>query len=146
MLMEVTAATGVLVLILLVALAAMEEITAPAVTGMAAVMITALATAPLTVMVPETVTAAVARCPAVAAVAEWERFPDVPPGFKKADADPARMALKRKADEGSLHPNNKKAKNEDALSDEEEEYPPKFSDFDGVRPVSFVPPTKLPPL
>lgn len=37
-------------------LAAMEEITAPAVTGMAAVMITALATAPLTVMVPETVT------------------------------------------------------------------------------------------
>jgi len=54
------------------------------------------------------------------------------------------MALKCKADEGFLHPNNKKAKNEDALSDEE--YPPKFSDFDGVRPVSFVPPTKLPPL
>ena len=89
------------------------------------------------------VAAAVARGPAVA---EWERFPDVPPGFKKADADPARMALKRKADDGFLHPNNKKAKNEDALSDEEEEYPPKFSDFDGVRPVSFVPPTKLPPL
>ena len=92
------------------------------------------------------VVVAVARGPAVAAApaAEWERFPDVPPGFKKADADPARMALKRKADEGFLHPNNKKAKNEDALSDKE--YPPKFSDFDGVRPVSFVPPTKLPPL
>jgi zinc transporter ZupT len=68
MLMEVTAATGVLVLILLVALAAMEEITAPAVTGMAAVMITALATAPLTVMVPETVTAAVMVVTAVAMV------------------------------------------------------------------------------
>lgn len=68
MLMEVTAATGVLVLILLVALAAMEEITAPAVTGMAAVMITALATAPLTVMVPETVMAAVMVVIAVAMV------------------------------------------------------------------------------
>ena len=45
--------------------------------------------------------------------------PDVPPGFEKADADPARMALKCKADEGFLHPNNKKAKNEDASSDEE---------------------------
>ena len=81
-----------------------------------------------------------------AAAAEWERFPDVPPGFKKADADPARMALKCKADEGFLHPNNKKAKNEDASSDEEEEYPPKFSDFDWLCLVSFVPPTKLPPL
>ena len=97
---------------------------------------------------PETVAAAVARGPAVAAAAaaEWERFPDVPPGFKKADADLARMALKRKADEGFLHPNNKKAKNKDASSDEEEEYPPKFPDFDWLRPVSFVPPTKLPPL
>ena len=93
---------------------------------------------------PETVAAAVARAPAVAAAAEWERFPDVPPGFKKADADPARMALKCKADEGFLHPNNKKAKNEDASSDEEEEYPPKFLDFDWLHPVSFVPPTKLP--
>jgi len=86
------------------------------------------------------VAAAVARGPVVA---EWEPFPDVPPGFKKADADPARMALKRKADEGFLHSNNK-AKNEDASSDEEEEYPPKFPDFDWLRPVSFVPPTKLP--
>ena len=93
-----------------------------------------------------TVAAAVARGPAVAAAAEWERFPDVPPGFKKADTDPVRMALKRKADEGFLHPNNKKAKNEDASSDEEEEYSPKFLDFDWLRPVSFVPPTKLPPL
>ena len=80
------------------------------------------------------------------AAAEWDCFPDVPPGFKKADADPARMALKRKADEGFLHPNNKKAKNEDASSDEEEEYPRKWPDFDWVRPVSFAPPTKLPPL
>ena len=95
---------------------------------------------------PETVAAAIARGPAAAAAAEWEHFPDVPPGFKKADADPTRMALKRKADEGFLHPNNKKAKNEDASSDEEEEYPPKFPDFDWLRPVSFVPPTKLPPL
>jgi len=95
---------------------------------------------------PETVAAAVARGPAVAAAAEWECFPDIPPGFKKADTDTARMALKRKADEGFLHPNNKKAKNEDASSDEEEEYPPKFPDFDWLRPVSFVPPTKLPPL
>ena len=86
--------------------------------------------------------AAVARGPAAAA--KWERFPDVLPGFKKADADPTRMALKHKADEGFLHPNNKKAKNEDALSDEEEEYPPKFLDFDWLHPVSFVPPTKLP--
>ena len=78
--------------------------------------------------------------------AEWEHFPDVPLGFKKADADPARMALKRKADEGFLHPNNKKAKNEDASSDEEEEYPSKFLDFYWLCPVSFVPPTKLPPL
>ena len=80
-----------------------------------------------------------------AAAAEWERFPDVPPGFKKADADPARMALKRKADEGFLQDrNNKKAKNEDASSDEEEQYPRKWPDFDWVRPVSCVPPTKLP--
>ena len=92
------------------------------------------------------VAASVARGPAVAAAAaaEWEHFPDVPLGFKKADADPARMALKCKADEGFLHPNNKKAKNEDASSDEEEEYPPKFLDFDWLHPVSFVPPTKLP--
>jgi len=89
---------------------------------------------------PETVAAA------AAAAAEWERFPDVPPGFKKADADPARMALKCKADEGFLHPNNKKAKNKDASSDEEEESPPKFPNFDWLRPVSFVPPNKLPPL
>ena len=95
---------------------------------------------------PETVAAAIARGPAAAAAAEWEHFPDVLLGFKKADADPARMALKCKADEGFLHPNNKKAKNEDASSDEEEEYPPKFPDFDWLRPVSFVPPTKLPPL
>ena len=88
----------------------------------------------------------VAAAVAAAAAAKWERFPDVLPGFKKADADPARMALKRKADEGFLHPNNKKAKNEDASSDEEEEYPPKFLDFDWLHPVSFVPPTKLPPL
>ena len=99
---------------------------------------------------PEVAAAAVARGPAAAvaaaAAAKWERFPDVLPGFKKADADPARMALKRKADEGFLHPNNKKAKNEDASSDEEEEYLPKFLNFDWLRPVSFVPPTKLPPL
>ena len=98
---------------------------------------------------PETVAAAIERGPvaaAAAAAAEWERFPNVPPGFKKADANPARMALKCKADEGFLHPNNKKAKNEDASPDEEEEYPPKFPDFDWLRPVSFVPPNKLPPL
>ena len=67
--------------------------------------------------------AAIERGPvaaAAAAAAEWERFPDVLLGFKKAAADPARVALKRKADEGFLHPNNKKAKNEDASSDEEE--------------------------
>ena len=69
------------------------------------------------------------RRPEAVAAAEWERFPNVPPGFKKADADPAWMALKCKADEGFLHPNNKKAKNEDASSDKEE-YPPKFPDFD----------------
>ena len=57
------------------------------------------------------------------------------------------MALKCKADEGFLHPNNKKTKNEDASSDEEEEeYLPKFPDFDWLCLVSFVPPTKLPPL
>ena len=101
---------------------------------------------------PKPALAAASRHPEVAAAvaavaaAKWERFPDVLPGFKKADADPARMALKRKADEGFLHPNNKKAKNEDASPDEEEEYPPKFPDFDWLRPVSFVPPTKLPPL
>ena len=95
---------------------------------------------------PETVAAAVARGPAAATAAEWERFPDVPTGFKKADADPAWMSLKCMADMGFLHPDNKKAKNEDASSDEEEEYPPKFPDFDWLRPVSFVPPTKLPPL
>ena len=96
---------------------------------------------------PETVAAAVARGPVAAAESvSREANPDVLPGFKKAHADPARMALKRKADEGFLHPNNKKAKNEDASSDEEEEYPPKFPDFDWLRLVSFVPPTKLPPL
>ena len=43
-------------------------------------------------------------------------------GFRKEDTDPARMALKRKADEGFLqNPNNKKAKNNEASLDEEEE-------------------------
>ena len=37
---------------------------------------------------------------------------------RKRTLTPRRMALKRKADEGFLHPNNKKAKNEDASSDE----------------------------
>ena len=57
---------------------------------------------------------------------------DVLPGFRKEDADPAQMALKRKADEGFLqNPNNKEAKNNEALSDEEEEeYPRRWSDFD----------------
>ena len=59
----------------------------------------------------ETVAAEVAGLTAL----EWasrEAIPDVPPGFRKEDADPARMALKRKADEGFLqNPNNKKAKN-----------------------------------
>ena len=97
---------------------------------------------------PETVAAAIERGPVAAAAvaaAEWERFPDVLLGFKKAAADPARVALKRKADEGFLQDrNNKKAKNEDASSDEEEQYPRKWPDFDWVRPVSCVPPTKLP--
>ena len=56
---------------------------------------------------------------------EWasrEAIPVVPPGFRKEDAEPARMALKRKADEGFLqNPNNKKARNNRALSDKEEE-------------------------
>ena len=82
---------------------------------------------------------------------EWalrEAIPDVPPGFRKEDADPARMALKRKADEGFLqNPNNKKAKNNEASSDEEdEEYPCRWPDFDWECPVSIVPPTKSPPL
>ena len=59
----------------------------------------------------ETVAAEVAGLTAL----EWasrEAIPDVPPGFRKEDADPSRMALKRKADEGFLqNPNNKKAKN-----------------------------------
>ena len=63
--------------------------------------------------------------------ASREAIPDVPPGFRKEDADPARMALKRKADEGFLqNPNNKKAKNNEASSDEEEEYPRRWPDFD----------------
>ena len=78
--------------------------------------------------------------------ASWEAIPDVPPGFRKEDADPARMALKRKADEGFLqNPNNKKAKNNEASSDEEED-PRRWPDFDWERPVSIVPPTKSPPL
>ena len=59
----------------------------------------------------ETVAAEVAG-PAALEWASWEAIPDVPLGFRKEDADPARMALKRKADEGFLqNPNNKKAKN-----------------------------------
>ena len=84
------------------------------------------------------------------AALEWasqEAIPDVPPGFRKEDADPAQMALKRKADEGFLqNPNNKKAKNNEASSDEEEEYPRIWPDFDWERSVSIVPPTKSPPL
>ena len=95
----------------------------------------------------ETVAAEVASQAAL----EWvsrEAIPDVPPGFRKEDADPARMALKRKADEGFLqNPNNKKAKNNEASSDqEEEEYPRRWPDFDWEHPVSIVPPTKSPPL
>ena len=79
----------------------------------------------------ETVAAEVAG-PAALEWASREAIPDVPPAFKKEDADPARMALKRKADEGFLrNPNNKEAKNNEALSDEEEEeYPRRWSDFD----------------
>ena len=63
--------------------------------------------------------------------ASREAIPDVPPGFRKEDADPTRMALKCKADEGFLqNPNNKKAKNNEASSDEEEEYPRRCPDFD----------------
>ena len=49
----------------------------------------------------ETVAAEVAGLAAL----EWvsrEAIPDVPLGFRKEDADPAQMALKRKADEGFL--------------------------------------------
>jgi len=85
------------------------------------------------------------------AALEWasrEAIPDVPPGFRKEDADPARMALKRKADEGFLqNPNNKKAKNNEVSSDEEEvEYLRRWPDFDWERRVRIVPPTKSPPL
>ncbi|MGR2855449.1 hypothetical protein FY046_05275 [Erwinia sp. 1181_3] len=66
--MAVTAGTGVLVPILLVVLEETEEITAPAVTGTAVVMITVLAMAQLMAMVPETVTAAVMVATAVAMV------------------------------------------------------------------------------
>ena len=41
---------------------------------------------------------------------EWasrEAIPHVPLGLKKEDTDPARMALKRKADEGFLQNPNK---------------------------------------
>ena len=65
---------------------------------------------------------------------------------QKEVADPAQMALKRKADEGFLQNPNNKAKNNEASSDEEEEYPRRWLDFDRERPVSIVPPTKLPPL
>ncbi|WP_242462162.1 hypothetical protein [Erwinia rhapontici] len=54
--------------ILLVVLEETEEITAPAVTGTAVVMITVLAMAQLMAMVPETVTAAVMVATAVAMV------------------------------------------------------------------------------
>ena len=83
------------------------------------------------------------------AALEWasrEAIPDVPPGFRKEDTNPARMALKRKADEGFLqNPNNKKAKNNEASSDEEED-PCRWPNFDWERPVSIVPPTKSPSL
>jgi len=67
-------------------------------------------------------------------------------GFKKEDADPTRMASKRKADEGFLqNPNNKKDKNNEASSDEEEEeYPRRWPDFDWRRPISIVPLPNLP--
>ena len=92
----------------------------------------------------ETVAAGVAG-PAALEWASREAIPDVLPGFKKEDANPAWMALKRKADEGFLqNPNNKKAKNNEASSDEEEEYPRRWPDFDWERPVSIVPPTKSP--
>ena len=85
------------------------------------------------------------------AALEWasrEAIPHVPLGLKKEDTDPARMALKRKADEGFLqNPNNKEAKNNEALSDEEEEeYLRRCRDFDWEHPISIVPPTKSPPL
>ena len=78
----------------------------------------------------ETVVAEVAG-PVALEWASQEAIPDVPPGFRKEDADPARMALKRKADKGFLqNPNNKKAKNNEASSDEEEKYPRRWPDFD----------------
>ena len=65
----------------------------------------------------ETVAAEVAG-PVALEWASREAIPVVPPGFRKEDADPARMALKRKADDDFLqNPNNKKVKNSEASSD-----------------------------
>ena len=68
--------------------------------------------------------AAVARGPAAAAESvSREANPDVPPGFKTKDVDPARMALMLMADEGfEQNPKNKKANSkEDTTAAEEEE-------------------------
>jgi hypothetical protein len=88
----------------------------------------------------ETVPAEAARGPwasVLAVVEEPEPVPDLP-------ADSSRRGLKQKSGEGPQHPIARKARTGDSSDSEElEDYPHLWPDFNWERPVSFVPSTKL---
>jgi hypothetical protein len=79
------------------------------------------------------------------AVKEPEPVPDLPTAVQVPEvADSGRRGLKQKSGEGPQHPIAKKARTGDSSdSEESEDYPHLWPDFDWERPVSFVPFTKL---
>jgi hypothetical protein len=80
-----------------------------------------------------------------AAVEELEPAPDLPVAAEVPEvADSGRQGLKRKSGEGPQHPIARKARTGDSSdSEESEDYPHLWPNFDWERLVSFVPSTKL---
>jgi hypothetical protein len=79
------------------------------------------------------------------AVEEPEPVPDLPAAAEVLKvADSGRQGPKRMSSEGPQHPITRKARTGDSSdSEESEDYPHLWPDFDWERPVSFVPFTKL---
>jgi hypothetical protein len=80
-----------------------------------------------------------------AAVEEPELVPNLPTAAEVPEvADSGQWGLKRKSGEGPQHPITRKARTGDSSdSEESEDYPHLWPDFDWERPVSLVPSTKL---
>jgi hypothetical protein len=74
-----------------------------------------------------------------------EARPNLPAAAKVLEVvDSGPRGLKRKSSEGPQHPITRKARTGDSSdSEESEDYPHLWPDFNWERPVSFVPSTKL---